>query len=33
MLYSPSGSMVALVTPFTADDKVDIPGFETLIDR
>ena len=32
-LYSPTGSMVALVTPFTPDDKIDIKGFETLIER
>ncbi len=27
------GSFVAMPTPFTADDKIDYKGFETLIDR
>lgn len=32
-MYYPSGSMVALVTPFTKDDKIDFKGYETLIER
>ena len=32
-MYSPTGSMVALVTPFTSDDKIDVKGYETLINR
>ena len=27
------GSFVALPTPFTPDDKIDIKGFEILIER
>ncbi len=32
-MYRPSGSWVAMPTPFTKDDKIDYPGFQTLIDR
>ncbi|MBP8674977.1 MAG: dihydrodipicolinate synthase family protein, partial [Acetomicrobium sp.] len=31
-LVRPSGSWVALITPFTPDDKVDIDGFAKLVD-
>lgn len=31
-MIRPTGSWVAIPTPFTADEKVDFPGFETLID-
>ncbi|MCD6364095.1 MAG: 4-hydroxy-tetrahydrodipicolinate synthase [Synergistetes bacterium] len=29
---NPTGSWVAVITPFTPDDKVDIKGFEKLVD-
>jgi 4-hydroxy-tetrahydrodipicolinate synthase len=32
-MLKPSGSWVALPTPFTADDKIDYKGFEILIER
>jgi 4-hydroxy-tetrahydrodipicolinate synthase len=31
-MIRPTGSWVALITPFTADDKIDFEGFETLVD-
>lgn len=31
-MYSMTGSWVALITPFTEDDKVDVAGFHRLID-
>ena len=30
--YRPEGSWVALITPFTSDNKVDIDGYKQLID-
>ncbi|MDL2229195.1 dihydrodipicolinate synthase family protein [Treponema sp. OttesenSCG-928-L16] len=32
-MLKPSGSWVAMPTPFTKDDKIDYPGFEVLIKR
>lgn len=32
-MFKPSGSWVAMPTPFTEDDKIDFKGFETLIER
>jgi 4-hydroxy-tetrahydrodipicolinate synthase len=31
-VLKPEGSWVAIPTPFTADDEVDFPGFERLVD-
>lgn len=32
-MIKPSGSFVAMPTPFTEDDRIDFNGFSTLIDR
>ncbi len=32
-MYKPTGSWVAMPTPFTEDNKIDFKGFETLIER
>ncbi|MDY4032702.1 MAG: dihydrodipicolinate synthase family protein [Pyramidobacter sp.] len=33
MMMNLQGSWVAMITPFTKDDKIDFDGFNTLIDR
>lgn len=32
-MFKPSGSWVAMPTPFTEDNKIDFKGYETLIER
>lgn len=32
-MFKPTGSWVAMPTPFTKDDKIDYPGYEILIER